>query len=150
MFVICYVNDLLVYSRDDASINEFVEGMKSHDIRLRREDTAEGFLGVDIKYDATTITLKQEGLTKRIIEALGLSSSYTTACSAPAESAALPKDADGPPAVGHINYASVIGMLLYLCGHSRSDIAFTVHQCARYTFAPKRVHEGPIPEGYIV
>ena len=40
-----------------------------------------------------------------------------------------------------INYASVVGMMLYLCGHSRPDISFAVHQCARYTFAPKRSHE---------
>ena len=32
-------------------------------------------------------------------------------------------------------------MMLYLCGHSRPDISFAVHQCARYTFTPKRSHE---------
>jgi len=32
-------------------------------------------------------------------------------------------------------------MLLYLSGHSRPDIAFAVHQCARYTFHPTRCHE---------
>lgn len=32
-------------------------------------------------------------------------------------------------------------MLLYLCGHSRPDISFAVHQCARYTFEPKHTHE---------
>lgn len=32
-------------------------------------------------------------------------------------------------------------MLLYLSGHSRPDIAFAVHQCARYTFKPTRRHE---------
>ena len=57
------------------------------------------------------------------------------------ECAALPQDLDGTPASGTINYASVVGMLLYLCGHSRPDIAFAVHQCARYTFEPKRSHE---------
>ncbi len=58
----------------------------------------------------------------------------------PAEKAALGEDVDGPPASGQINYASVIGMLLYL-GHSRPDIAFATHQCARYTFSPKLSHE---------
>jgi hypothetical protein len=32
-------------------------------------------------------------------------------------------------------------MLLYLSGHSRPDIAFAVHQCARFTFNPTRRHE---------
>jgi hypothetical protein len=31
-------------------------------------------------------------------------------------------------------------MLLYLSGHSRPDIAFAVHQCARYTFSPTKKH----------
>eukprot|EP00956_Cyclotella_meneghiniana_P013545 scaffold19631_cov45-Cyclotella_meneghiniana.AAC.1 len=31
-------------------------------------------------------------------------------------------------------------MLLYLSGHSRPDIAFAVHQCARYTFKPTSRH----------
>jgi len=34
----------------------------------------------------------------------------------------------------------VIGMLLYL-GHSRPDISFATHQCARYTHFPKQSHE---------
>jgi hypothetical protein len=40
-----------------------------------------------------------------------------------------------------VNYAAVVGMLLYLSGHSRPDIAFAVHQVARYTFKPTRRHE---------
>jgi hypothetical protein len=31
-------------------------------------------------------------------------------------------------------------MLLYLSGHSRPDIAFAVHRCARYTFSPTKKH----------
>ena len=43
-------------------------------------------------------------------------------------------------ASGSINYPSVVGMLLYL-GHSRPDISFATHQCARYTHFPKQSHE---------
>ena len=32
-------------------------------------------------------------------------------------------------------------MLTYLAGHSRPDIAFAVHQCARFTFNPRQSHE---------
>jgi hypothetical protein len=38
------------------------------------------------------------------------------------------------------NYSTVIGMLLYLSGKSRPDIAFAVHQCARFTHNSRRSH----------
>ena len=68
---------------------------------------------------------------------------YSTKLSTPAKVSPLPKDADGDPPSGHFNYSSVIDMLLYLCCHSRPDIAFAfaVHHCARYTFRPTHRHE---------
>ena len=143
VIVITYVDDLLIYSRDSSNIQEFISNMKKAKIDLREEGTAEGFLGVNIERDERnkTITLTQSGLSKRVIEALGLCASNSVKCSTPAETSALPKDADGEMASGAINYPSVVGMLLYLSGHSRPDIAFAVHQCARYTFQPRLKHE---------
>eukprot|EP00956_Cyclotella_meneghiniana_P010998 scaffold15408_cov41-Cyclotella_meneghiniana.AAC.16 len=83
----------------------------------------------------------QTGLTKRVITALGLDSSESTALDTPVEASPLPKDLGGLEPHGNINYAATVGMLLYLSGHSRPDIAFAVHQCARYTFKPTRRHE---------
>ena len=53
----------------------------------------------------------------------------------------LPKDEQGTKCNEDFNYASVVGMLLYLEGHTRPDISFAVNQCARYTFHPKKSHE---------
>jgi hypothetical protein len=114
--------------------------MKSKDIALHQEGTAGGYLGVDIQQEGGKITLVQEGLTKRIIDALGLNSKYSTSVKTPAESSALGKDVDGIDASGSINYPSIVGMLLYL-GHSHPDISFATHQCARYTHFPKQSHE---------
>ena len=97
--------------------------------------TVEGYLGVDIQRDGDNITLKQEGLTKRIIEALGLDTKYSTPVDTPEESAALGKDVEGKEASRSISYASVVGMLLYL-EHSCPDISFAAHQCARYNHSP--------------
>jgi hypothetical protein len=79
------------------------------------------------------------GLTKQIIAALGLVSKYTTPVNTPADAAALGRDVGGKEASRSINYASVVGMLLYL-GHSWPDISFATHQCA-YTQSPKQTHE---------
>merc|ERR1712127_261568 len=84
--------------------------------------------------------LSQPGLTKHIVEALGLSSEYSTLVSTPAEKAPLARDLDGAAARESFSYPSVIGMLHYL-GHTRPDCVFDIHQCARYTFEPKASHE---------
>ncbi len=127
--MIIYFDDILIYGWGDKKIDDFIARMKTKDVAQHKEGTAEGYLGVDIQRDGNKITFTQIGLIKRIIESLGLGSKFTTAFATPAEKAALGKDVDGPPASGQINYATMIGMLLYL-GHSRPDIAFATHQCA--------------------
>ena len=146
IIAVVYVDDILFFARDDSHITAIIETLQKRGVAIRREGSAEGFLGVDIKRSTTSdgqvkLTFLQTGLTKRIIEALGLDSKMTTKHSTPAETSPLPKDADGEPAVGNINYPAVVGMLLYLSGHSRPDIAFAVSQVAQYTFQPKRKHE---------
>eukprot|EP00804_Cyclotella_cryptica_P021031 CCRYP_019782-RA/>CCRYP_019782-RA protein AED:0.38 eAED:0.38 QI:0/-1/0/1/-1/1/1/0/106 len=105
---------------------------------IRKEGSAKGFLGVDVKSlgtpSAPRLLLTQTGLTKCVMEALGLCSSFSTVAATPAETSPLPKDSLGVPATGSFNYAAVVGMLLYLSGHTCPDIAFAVHQCTRYTF----------------
>jgi hypothetical protein len=134
-----------MFLKDDSEFDKLLAALRAADISIRREGTAEGFLGVQIDRVDTDhgpqITLTQSGLTKRIVEALGLCSTMSTKIDTPAEASPLSKDANGPAAQGLFNYPAVIGMLLYLSGHSRPDIAFAVHQCARYTFAPKRKHK---------
>jgi hypothetical protein len=66
-----------------------------------------------------------------VIEALGLHAEWTESKETPADVTTLPKDANGTPADPLVPYASVVGMLLYLSGHTRPDIAFAVHQCTR-------------------
>jgi hypothetical protein len=110
-------------------IDHLMENLKQDNIALYKEGTAEGYLGVDIHHQGGKTTLLQVGLTKRIITVLGLDSKYSTPVDTPAETAAVARDIDDKEASGSINYASVVGMLLYL-GHSRPDISFATHQCA--------------------
>jgi transposase InsO family protein len=141
IIVIVYVDDLLIYSRTDAPIDNLISQLKEDGIWIRKEDSAAGFLGVDMKEGPDgSLTLSQTGLIDRVIKALGLHASYSTKKDTPAETSPLPKDSNGEPADSTFNYASIIGMLLYLSGHSRPDIAFAVHQCARYTFSPTKKH----------
>ncbi len=106
---------------------------------------AEGYLGVHIQQDRDKISLLQEGLTKRIITALRLYSKYSTPMNTSAEMAALGCDIDEKEASGCLNYASIVGMLLYL-GHSQLDISFATHQCSHCTHAPIQSHEDALKQ----
>lgn len=108
-------------------------------MELVKEDSVAGFLGVHIDRDECTqsIKLTQKGLTSRIVDALGVTGNKPT----PTSCEALPTDAKGDPPDQLYNYASVVGMLLYLQGHSRPDICFAVSQVARFIHGHKRSHE---------
>jgi hypothetical protein len=53
----------------------------------------------------------------------------------------LEQDECGEECIEKWDYASVVGMLMYLSSNSRPDIAFAVHQCAHFSFNPKKRHE---------
>jgi hypothetical protein len=77
---------------------------------------------------------------KHIIEALGLDNG-TKGKFTPPESNPLVKDINGDLASGAFSYSSVVGMLLYLSGHTHPVITLAVNCCACYMFCPKHSHE---------
>ena len=141
--VIClvYVDDALLVYKDQSAVDDLTKRMKDEKMLFNVESDVAGYLGVliDRKTDGT-IVMKQSGLAKRIIEALHLDDSSITITDTPCDKY-LALDKEGTPALGTYNYASVVGMLSYLGGHSRSDISLAVSQVARYVHSPKRSHE---------
>jgi hypothetical protein len=105
-------------------------------IDLEREDNAAGFLGVTLDCDASTgllLEMKQTGLIERVIEALSLDDGYAKGKQTPANTKPLVKDADEKAAHGGSSYSSVVGMLLYLSGHTCPNVAYTVNNALRDT-----------------
>lgn len=143
--VICiiYVDDLLFWSPKEEYIYELGRKLRDEGVELEEEGDAAGFLGVQLRRDDSTgqLHMTQEGLIKRIIEALGLELDLSNAKRTPAERRPLVRDLEGDPPQESFNYASVVGMLLYLAGHTRPDLTTSVSQVARFMFAPKRSHE---------
>ena len=141
--VICitYVDDTLFFAKDEKDIDEMVRRLQEDEkMALEVKQDAAGFLGVSLERDekAGSVTLRQTGLIDRIIEALGVAD--LPGVDTPADTT-LGKDDFGDPPDCTFSYASVIGMLWYLYGHSRPDLGFAVSQCARFAFKPKRSHE---------
>jgi hypothetical protein len=117
LIVIINVDGILIYGRSKDEIDDFIKRMKTEDVTLNKESTAEVYLGVDIQWYGRQLTITQVGLTKQIIEALGLNLKFLMAVATPAKKSALGRDLKGPPARGQVNCETVIGMLLCL-GHS--------------------------------
>lgn len=112
-------------------------------LKLSVEDDVAGFLGILLlKKDDGTIELLQEGLIDRILTVMGLTDASVK--HTPADSTPLGKDVDGASCCENWSYSSVVGMMMYLANNSRPDIAFAVHQCARFTHCPKRSHEAAL------
>ena len=97
-------------------------------MELEVEQDVAGFLGVHLERDMRdgTIKLTQSGLTKRIVDALGVANEPIKATPAKKEPLVIDKDGEVPG--GTYSYASVIGMLQYLQAHSRPDITYAVSQ----------------------
>ena len=139
---VAFVDDILFWSVDEAYINELAAKLRQQGVLLEQEGDAAGFLGVQMtKTEEGLLEMKQTGLIDRILDALGLDSKLATNKWTPAESKPLTRDEDGELPQGSVSYSSVVGMMLYLSGHSRPDIAYAVNCCARYMFCPRLSHE---------
>ena len=134
-----YVDDCLFFGRDKSMLNKAIDDLKDAEMDLNIEDDVAGFLGVLVrKNEDGSVSLTQTGLIDRVLTVLGLTSANGT--QTPAPKSALPKDTNGDPFGEDYNYASVVGMLMYLACNSRPDIAFAVHQCARHKHNPTALH----------
>ncbi len=125
MICVVYVDDIIFWSREVPRINQVAMKLQDLGVDLKKEDNAARFLGVTLDRDASTglLEMKQTGLIKRVIKALGLDDGYAKGKHTPAKTKALVKDADGEVAHGGFSCSSLVGMLLYLSGHAHPDIA---------------------------
>ena len=141
MVYLVYVDDSILIGRDRTKIDAMIENL-AIDLELTREGDLAAFLGIQINKSTENGSLKltqDEGLIKRVLQATGLED--CRASSTPANKETLGTDKDGLPTTEAWNYRSVVGMLIYLASSSRPEIAFAVHQCARFCIEPKLSHE---------
>ena len=145
MIIITYVDDTLFFGPDITEIEKVITELEEAGYALTREEGDEtsvfSFLGVSITPDPTTntVTLTQVGLIDKILATVGMTDCNTRG--SPTTVSPLGTDAKGAHRKDHWNYASVIGMLMYLSSNAHPEIQFAVHQCARFTHCPRASHE---------
>jgi hypothetical protein len=138
--ILTYVDDCLFFAKDKRQIDALLESIrKKSDLQFTIEDDAFTFLGVQLKtHDDGTVEFLQTGLIDKILKHCNMTECNTK--STPANQTPLGTDANGPSFDKSFDYASIVGMMMYLSSNSRPDIQFAVHQCARFTHCPKRSH----------
>jgi hypothetical protein len=143
---VLYTDDSIVTGPREQDLDDIINDMKKAGLDLTVEGDMADFLGVQInrKPDGT-VHLTQPHLIDQVLSDLRLGGSDSKSPAAVkdtpmASSKILHKYPESASFDGHFDYRSVIGKLLYLEKLTRPDIAYAVHQCARFASDPKVEH----------
>ncbi len=139
---ILYTDDSILAGPSQKEIDQVIEQIQQAKLKITVEGDIKDFLGVNIeKRDNGGIKFSQPHLIDKILKETRLDGKKVKKKRTPcASSKILHRHSDSPPMEPIFNYRSVIGMLNYLDKGSRSDIAYTAHQCARFVDDPKKEH----------
>ncbi|MGH7974067.1 MAG: reverse transcriptase domain-containing protein, partial [bacterium] len=136
MICIIYIDDCLFFAPVSSDINKMINDLQQ-EFELVVEQDVTTYLGLEINNkDDGTIEINQPFLIQRILEATNMIDCNTK--DTPALTTPLHKDEFGKERQWAWNYASVIGMMMFLQANSRPDISYAVHQCARFSHFPRR------------
>ena len=146
MICVIYVDDTIIAGPDSVAIDELIKslGIKKedqvHSFELRDEGEVGDFLGIRIERGSQgNFELTQTGLIDKVLKESKMSDSKSTV-KTPASTTPLGIDKDGDPFNESWEYPVIVGMLMFLAQNTRPDIAYAVHQCARFTHNPKDSH----------
>ena len=142
--LILYVDDCVIVSRNKRDADNIFNDLAKRGFKLTDEGSLEEYLGISIKRNKDSFTISQPHLIDRIIASVPGMESARSAKSPAATGSPLTKDEQGEKRKDDWNYRSVVGMLNYLVSCTQPDLAFSVHQCARFCSDPKKSHEQAI------
>ena len=148
MCLVVYVDDVLLFGPNEEDMEKVISELQLDGFDLKLEKTgaekAYDFLGIHIteEIDAETnskvIKMTQLGLIKKFLECVQMVDCNPSPT--PCTVQPLGTDANGKRFSETWEYASAVGMLMYLAGNAYPEIQYAVHQCARFTHAPRQSH----------
>jgi len=139
--MLAYVDDCIILARSNATIDAIIKTLMD-DYELTDEGKLDKYLGIEITDNKDgSFEMSQPYLIQRIIEFVGLDMRMTNTRDTPVGKPLLHKDLQGLPRKTSFNYRGAIGMLSYLQGNTRPELAMAVHQSARFSNAPMLSHE---------
>ena len=145
VFIIAYVDDLLVFGEDVKQIEEILSNLERK-FDQRNLGCARYFLGIQIKRDRArrTIHITQEHYTKELLEKYNMKEAYATKISIPPghnlSKSMCPTSEEEERHMLSIPYRSLVGGLMYLAVCTRPDIAYAVGVLSRFMTNPGMAH----------
>ena len=139
-----YTDDGVFCGPDKGEIDEAIREMGTR-FNMTDEGTIDEYLGVKVTHlPDGTISLTQPHLIDSIIKDMGFKEN-TKGKPTPAPSTViLQRDEEGEPHDEVWEMRSIIGKLNFLEKSTRPDLAYSVHQCARFCSNPKASHSAAV------
>jgi hypothetical protein len=150
---LCYVDDSILIDPRQEQIDRVIDEFKDLKYDVTDEGQLSDYLGVKIERRTDgTIKLTQPHLIDQILEDLNLLHSVSGDSKFKAKSQNTPaatsvilgRDVDAESHKENWSYRSVIGKLNFLEKSSRPDLAYSVHNAARFSSDPKTSHSKAI------
>ena len=142
---VCYIDDTIFAGADSELLEAEIRSLgvnekeQRHTFALRNEGEVGAFLGIQIKKTGPQeFYLAQTGLIDKVLATTGMTD--CNGVDTPSTTTHIGLDTHVDPFVESWQYNSVIGMLMYLSANTRPDIAYAVHQAARFSHAPRNSH----------
>lgn len=139
---VLYTDDSIIAGPDPKEVASVIQQIKDANLDITEEGDLQDFLGINItRREDGSILLTQPHLIDQILSDLHLESQNVKSKDTPAKSSTLlSRHPTSQPFDQSFQYRSIIGKLNYLEKGSRPDIAYIVHQCARYSANPRKEH----------
>ncbi len=151
--LLIYTDDGILIGPTPQDIDEVIELLKAtagkttefRAFNMTDEGDLCDYLGVKVDHLPNgTIKLSQPHLIQQILNDLGFNEQTGTKPTPAASTVKLGRDLYGQPMSDEWHYRSVIGKLNFVEKSTRPDIAYAVHQCARFSSEPKESHAAAV------
>ncbi len=142
--LLVYVDDAILCGPSSKDIDDIIASLKK-DFDVTDEGEIDDYLGVKVtRPTKETIVLRQPHLIQQILDEVGMLPQSKTKDKAAPSSTILRRDLDGSPFQEKWDYRRIIGKLNFLEKSTRPEIAYAVHQCARFASNPRESHANAV------
>lgn len=129
IYIILYVDDLLIFSDKNAAIKE-IKGKLNKRFKMKDLGKVKQYLGIDIEYlpEKRSMFLSQESYIKTVAEKFNVTDSKPVSTPMELNLKLEPAEVEN----SSLKYRNLIGALLYIANGTRPDISFAVNYLSRY------------------